>query len=484
MANLLNRLNSSTDIIGAENLELLNGASEISLFKNGGGILFDGSSVAQTIKNFENLTGEQTWGDIWFNSNLINNSSLVNLSGLFNININESGNQILNTYGFYKFSSSSGDTEIITDNFSAISTEVNRIKMIFWTDSEINSFTTSIPILHFGFENQNNLENISFGKSTSVGTNETITIIDNNDKNLPRTYIRDNIPAGWNTLEVAWSNSLGRYEIILNGTSRTTYPRNSLNQHVTDKLNLFDGNLKIAKNVNGSIASSNQVAIALIEIYDGSDDLVYQAYPSSGLSLSEAFTNRITGGVPTEITGTKNIEWGSVGDLSITGSNYQTGLLYSVGWTNEDSGNLKFYINDSTYSGFNGLPFLPPIKGQKIKIGENFNGQIGNVSHWSNFLTSGEIKTLYADGGGTYYSYTFNNKPSNESVAYINRVIEDGGFVLRPNQLPDGTGIFAAKFNSEGMIQKTYAFNGVGGDVDYFNGTLHWNSGDDTFSVS
>lgn len=177
---------------------------------------------------------------------------------------------------------------------------------------------------------------------------------------------------------------------------------------------------------------------------------------------------------------------GNNSSLSITGtSNILNNSLYQAFFVFETSSNLSMYLNSNLeVSQTISVPAFLDNSTGTLSIGKLFSGFISNVSHWSGALTSGEIKTLYADGGGTYYDYNFSVNPTNATLNYISRVTDNGGFVLRPNQFNGGTGVLSAKFNSDGSVQKTYALTGVGGDVNFVNGTLNWNSGDDTFSIS
>ncbi len=87
-------------------------------------------------------------------------------------------------------------------------------------ESEVNAESKPMNLLQYG---PHSLENVvSFGAVSSYMNGETLTIIATSPANS-RTYIKDVFTKGWHHLAFVWDVSKKRYNIFVDGTSRTVY---------------------------------------------------------------------------------------------------------------------------------------------------------------------------------------------------------------------------------------------------------------------
>ena len=115
--------------------------------------------------------------------------------------------------------------------FGSVSMDLYHISFWIYLSSEVTSASTSFNLIQYGSDGQ---EAIAFGAVSSYATDETLTIA--SADNYARTYIKDNIPAGWNYITFNWNGST--YDILLDTESKTTYagswsghvPRKTVNE--------------------------------------------------------------------------------------------------------------------------------------------------------------------------------------------------------------------------------------------------------------
>ncbi len=63
---------------------------------------------------------------------------------------------------------------------------------------------------------------ITFGSTTNYAVNETLTLLDGDSATgFGRTYIKDNIPAGWSYITLNWNGSY--YDFYIDGSAKTVY---------------------------------------------------------------------------------------------------------------------------------------------------------------------------------------------------------------------------------------------------------------------
>jgi len=111
--------------------------------------------------------------------------------------------------------------------FGSVSMDLYNISFWVYLSSEVTSASTYSYPIQYGSDSQ---EVIALGAFSSYATDETFGIA--SADNYARTYIKDNIPAGWNYITFNWNGST--YDILLDTESKTTYA-SSLSGHVPRK---------------------------------------------------------------------------------------------------------------------------------------------------------------------------------------------------------------------------------------------------------
>jgi hypothetical protein len=115
--------------------------------------------------------------------------------------------------------------------FGSVSMDLYNISFWVYLSSEVTSASTYSYPIQYGSNSQ---EVIALGAFSSYATDETLAIA--SADNYARTYIKDNIPAGWNYITFNWNGST--YDILLGTESKTTYassypghvPRKTVNE--------------------------------------------------------------------------------------------------------------------------------------------------------------------------------------------------------------------------------------------------------------
>ena len=102
--------------------------------------------------------------------------------------------------------------------------EIKCMNCWFYLNSGVTSATSRFGLLTFDTTGVSSdpQGGCTFGSATAYATDETFTMLDGTAAgDYGRTYIKDNIPAGWNNIVMNWNG--GTYDIWLNGSSKTTY---------------------------------------------------------------------------------------------------------------------------------------------------------------------------------------------------------------------------------------------------------------------
>lgn len=128
-----------------------------------------------------------------------------------------------NNGGYFEFD---GTDDLV--DFGNTGIEVKCMNCWFYIDSQVTSSTTRFGFLSFD-TNGNGSDpqaGCTFGSATGLAVDETFTMMDgssaySSDPPYGRTYIKDNIPAGWNNIVMNWNGST--YDIWLNNSKKTTY---------------------------------------------------------------------------------------------------------------------------------------------------------------------------------------------------------------------------------------------------------------------
>ena len=112
--------------------------------------------------------------------------------------------------------------------------EIKCMNCWFYLNSGVTSATSRFGLLTFDTTGVSSdpQGGCTFGSATTYATDETFTMLDGTAAgNYGRTYIKDNIPAGWNNIVMNWNGST--YDIWLNGSSKTTYTGTNNNTAVS-----------------------------------------------------------------------------------------------------------------------------------------------------------------------------------------------------------------------------------------------------------
>jgi hypothetical protein len=109
-------------------------------------------------------------------------------------------------------------------NFGNTGIEIRCMNCWFYIDAQVTSTTTRFGFLSFDTTGVSSdpQGGCTFGSASSYGTNETFMMLDGTGSgDYGRTYIKDNIPAGWNNIVMNWNGS--SYDIWLNNSKKTAY---------------------------------------------------------------------------------------------------------------------------------------------------------------------------------------------------------------------------------------------------------------------
>ena len=168
-------------------------------------IVTDGLVFAVDAANYESYTsGSTTWTDLAGS----NNGTLTN------------GPTFDSGYGGSIVFDGSDDLV----EFGNTGIEIKCMNCWFYLNSGVTSATSRFGLLTFDTTGVSSdpQGGCTFGAATGYATDETFTMLDGTGAgDYGRTYIRDNIPAGWNNIVMNWNGST--YDIWLNGSSKTTY---------------------------------------------------------------------------------------------------------------------------------------------------------------------------------------------------------------------------------------------------------------------
>lgn len=102
--------------------------------------------------------------------------------------------------------------------------EIKCMNCWFHIDAQVTSSTTRFGFLSFDTTGVSSdpQGGCAFGSASGYATNETFMMLDGTSAgDYGRTYIKDNIPAGWNNIVMNWNGS--SYDIWLNNSKKTAY---------------------------------------------------------------------------------------------------------------------------------------------------------------------------------------------------------------------------------------------------------------------
>ena len=100
--------------------------------------------------------------------------------------------------------------------------EIKCMNCWFHIDAQVTSSTTRFGLVTFDDTSGLAQGGCTFGSASGYATDETFTMLDGTSAgDYGRTYIKDNIPAGWNNIVMNWNGST--YDIWLNNSKKTAY---------------------------------------------------------------------------------------------------------------------------------------------------------------------------------------------------------------------------------------------------------------------
>lgn len=124
-----------------------------------------------------------------------------------------------NNGGYFEFDG----TDDLAD-FGNTGIEIKCMNCWFHIDTQVTSATTRFGFLSFDTTGVSSdpQGGCTFGSASGYATDETFTMLDGTSAgDYGRTYIKDNIPAGWNNIVMNWNGS--SYDIWLNNSKKTAY---------------------------------------------------------------------------------------------------------------------------------------------------------------------------------------------------------------------------------------------------------------------